>query len=238
MIETIPHFTTHTQLHLRPLSKRQKQKESNVNLKWGFDKIDWWLIIGLEKQRTKLMFVLSESLIKNSLFRLRKHLLCSTTGSSSSPSVLNDYPRIRQQPFSQEKECIIIDDTGIKNDLNVLLDWQCHFDQPLCALTVVKIINILIAIIVVILSPSQVPRLTCLWRWVGGWGARHPKWRPGLADWLKEGQSQDVRRRGPGPASHRWRKLFSWKFSFFQIKTSRRWRGGPTQPQCCPSPLL
>ena len=138
-----------------------------MNLKWGSDKIDWWLIIGLEKQRTKLMFVLSESLIKNSLFRLRKHLLCSTTGSSSSPSVLNDYPGIRQQPFSQEKECIIIDDTGIKNDFNVLLDWQCHFDQPLCALTVVKIINILIAIIVVILSPSQVPRLTCLWVWVG-----------------------------------------------------------------------
>ena len=100
MIETIPHFTTHTQLHLRPLSKRQKQKESNVNLKWGFDKIDWWLIIGLEKQRTKLMFVLSESLIKNSLFILRKHLLCSTTGSSSSPSVLNNYPRIRRQLFS------------------------------------------------------------------------------------------------------------------------------------------
>ena len=33
--------------------------------------------------------------------------------------------------------------------------------------TVVNIIKILIAIIVVIISPSQVPSLTCLWMWVG-----------------------------------------------------------------------
>ena len=88
-------YYAHSDTSVTSFKKTKIQKESNVNLKWGFDKIDWWLI-GMKKQRTKLMFVLSESLIKNSLFRLRKHLLCSTTGSSSSPSVLNDYPRIRQ----------------------------------------------------------------------------------------------------------------------------------------------
>ena len=48
-----------------------------------------------------------------------------------------------------------------------------------------------------------------------GWGPRHPQWRPHLAEWLKKGQSQDVRRRGPGPASHRWKKAFFLKILIF-----------------------
>ena len=175
------------------------------------------------------MFVLSESLIKNSLFRLRKHLLCSTTGSSSSPSVLNDYPRIRQQPFSQEKECILTDDTGIKNGFswtdNVILI------QPLCALAISRLSKSSRSPVLVRFPVS----LAC----GCGLGTPTSSVTTRSCRVVEGGAESGCEAAGTWPGESQVEKSFFLENShFFQINTSRRWRGGPTQPQCCPSPLL